>query len=97
MKRRYVVTLEAEVEIDDEIVATAMTEEWASQFYTFRSREEVVEHVARNLLTLGGSLDQLDGFADQSADGATVDEVTAIGCEEVSTGAATGATGRAGA
>jgi hypothetical protein len=61
----------AEIEIDDEVIEV-VNNEWREQFYNLRSEAEIVEHVAYNLLVNKWQLSQLDGWADQPDDNATV-------------------------
>ena len=58
------VQFEAEIEIEQSVIDAAMTDEFASEFFTMRRAEEVAEHLAWNMVR-GNELSQLDGFADQ--------------------------------
>jgi len=63
-KREYVVTFEIEavVQIDDAVFAM-VDDEWRENFYPdLKTENDIVEHVAYNLL-LGSKLNQLDGWA----------------------------------
>lgn len=70
-KRKYFIELTCEVEIDDEVIA-AVDDDWRKHFYKLETDEEVVEHVAFNLLVNGARLSQLDGWADKDDDMATL-------------------------
>lgn len=70
-KRKYFVELTCEVEIDDEVIA-AVDDDWRKHFYKLDEPEDVVSHVAYNLLVNGARLSQLDGWADKSDDMAEV-------------------------
>jgi hypothetical protein len=66
-KRRYAVsvTLECELECDDEVITRVHEHSWRSQFYTFHSDEEAVEMLVSNLIKQRG-LPSLDGWGDCS-------------------------------
>lgn len=74
-KRRFDILLMCEVEIDDEVIA-AVDHDWRKNFYRLETAEDIVEHVAFNLLVNGANLSQLDGWADKSDDMAMVDRAT---------------------
>jgi len=71
MKRLYMVEFSAEVEIDDAVFDSALTDEWRGDFHDFHERYQVAEHIAFNLVR-GSTLSQLDGFADQQDSGAAL-------------------------
>lgn len=56
--------LEVEVEVDDALLESVLTDEWRAHYYALHAPEEVAEHLAYNLVQ-GSSLASLDGFADQ--------------------------------
>lgn len=62
IKVAFMVT--AELEIDEEVLAVAQTDEWRKTFYDFSTDEEVANHIAFNILK-GSGLRMLDGFADR--------------------------------
>lgn len=64
-------TVTATVEIDDEVIDGALTDEWRKDFYPFHTREDVIELIAYNMLR-GTRLEMIDGFADRSDDEAAV-------------------------
>jgi hypothetical protein len=66
-KRRYAVsvTLECELECDDEVITRVHEASWKRQFYTFASDEQAVEMIAENLFKQR-SLPSLDGWGDCS-------------------------------
>ena len=70
-KRKFLVELTCEVEIDDAVIA-ACDAKWRQSFYPLKKPEEVAAHVAYNMLVNGASLSQLDGFADKSDDMAEI-------------------------
>lgn len=51
------------IEIDD-IVINTVDEEWKSVFYNLKSVQEIVEHIAYNVVVNNATLTRLDGFAD---------------------------------
>lgn len=67
--KRFFVTLTAEIELTEDILKTAKSKEWAEEFYTFTTDEEVAMFLGR-LFVLGGytSVDQIEGFADKAGD-----------------------------
>jgi len=85
-KRRYEiqVLVTATVEVDERVFEETLTEEWRKTFYPLLNREEVVEHVAYNLLR-GSELSTLDGFAHFRDDDVSVRDVEYVewGVEEV--------------
>lgn len=76
MKRRYnvQVTVVATLTVDDSVFKEVLNDDWRKQFYPFTTREEVVEHLAFNLLQ-ERPLSSLDGFARLEDDKVTVTEV----------------------
>lgn len=85
MKRVYEVTVTttAVVEIDERVLKVGMSKSFARQFYTFSSREEVVEFIARNIVPTGGALCDVDGFADQPTRCFGVVDIAEHECEAV--------------
>ncbi len=69
MKRKFKieVTVTATVEVDDKVFEATLTPEWRGQFYPFHKPEDVVGHIAFNMIR-GLELSQLDGFANLSND-----------------------------
>lgn len=72
MKRVFevIATIYASIEIDD-VVFAQVTDEWQKRFYKLRTRQEIAEHLAFNLLQ-DRSFTSLDGFADLPKDAARV-------------------------
>ena len=64
-------TVHATVEIDQDVI-DAMDDDWREQFYNLNTPEDIAGHIGRNLI-LGSRLSMLDGFADQSDTGATLE------------------------
>lgn len=50
------------VEVDQDVIDEALSEEWQADFYTFTDEQDVADHLAYNMLR-GASLSTLDGFA----------------------------------
>lgn len=61
--RRFIVTLEVAVDVEQSVIDRCLTAEWQSTFYPMRDAEDVAGHIAFNLAQ-GRSLCSLDGFAD---------------------------------
>lgn len=82
MKARIEWFVTAEIEIADAVVDGVLNDEWRATFYPLHTREDVVEHIARNALR-GNRLSILDGFADRSDDEAklTAEEWELTECE----------------
>lgn len=59
------------IDIEDDVIAGAMTQEFKSHHYDFRTQQDVAEHIAVNLIQ-GARLDQLDGFADRKESEASI-------------------------
>ena len=76
-RRRFLVTLEIEVGLDDALVKDVLTDEWASRFYSLRTAEDVAGHLAFNLIQ-GRKLSSLDGFADQPENRAEIGDVEVV-------------------
>jgi hypothetical protein len=67
-RRRFLVRLLVEIDLDERLLADVLTDEWRQQHYaTVRTAEDVADHLAFNLVQ-GRSLATLDGFADQPED-----------------------------
>lgn len=71
---RYTVeiTFEVEMEIDPEVIALALTEEWRSEFYQLANEADVLEMLAYNIAIKDRSLSHLDGWADREDSQAVV-------------------------
>jgi len=71
MKRRFVVELstEVELEIDDAVIKTGTSAEWAAQFFKL-TETGLAEHLAFNFVINHLNLDEVDGFCDQPRDAA---------------------------
>jgi len=63
-RRRFVATLEVEIEIEDSLLEAVLTDAWRAYFYVLHTPEDVADHLAPNLAQ-GRELTSLDGFADQ--------------------------------
>ncbi len=57
-------TVTAELEVEEAVLAVALTDGWRDTFYNFTSEYEVGHHIACNLLR-NADLTQLDGWADR--------------------------------
>lgn len=74
-RRKFLVGLAVEVEVDQRLLDDVLTDEWRAQFYPdIRAPGDVAEHLAFNLVQ-GRRLSSLDGFADQSDERARVVDV----------------------
>ncbi len=65
--RRFAVSINLDIDVDESLLTSVLTDEWRGKFYNFTSAGEVAEHLAFNLLG-GHDVNQLDGFADQPND-----------------------------
>jgi len=70
-RRRFLVGLLVEIEIDEQLLAGVLTDEWRDRFYQLWTAEDVAGHLAYNLAQ-DRRLSSLDGFADQDEDRARV-------------------------
>jgi hypothetical protein len=59
---RMLVTLK--IKVDQRLFDSVLTDEWRAQMYPFHTNEDVVKHLAFNMVH-GRNLQSLDGFADQ--------------------------------
>ncbi len=73
-KQKYIVIMSAVVEIDSQLLDAVLTDNWRKQFYDFQTPADVVGHLAFNLVR-GAELANLDGFADQPPERASIDEI----------------------
>jgi hypothetical protein len=67
-KFKVVFSVEVEIEIDDDVVADAMSEDFRKSHYHFTDAAAVAQHLAFNFACWKSRLSSLDGFA-QHADG----------------------------
>ena len=72
--KKFRVTLIADVsiEIDEAVIATALTEEWRKQFFNFTTPSEVAAHIAYNMVVNDISLGAIDGFGGQKTSAARI-------------------------
>jgi len=72
-KRKFLVEFEGDaiIELDDAVIE-AVDDEWRRVFYKLYSTEDIVAHVACNLI-VGARLSLLDGWADLSDGMAVLD------------------------
>jgi hypothetical protein len=65
MTRKFIVeyTTECTLEIDDEVL-DRVDDEWRSHLYNLDTDEDVVEHLAHNIVANSRRLSDLDGWAD---------------------------------
>jgi hypothetical protein len=68
-RRHFLVemTVSVELEVAETVFEQVLTDEWRGQFYPLHSRDDLVEHLAFNLLK-GHRLSMLDGFANLADD-----------------------------
>jgi hypothetical protein len=62
--RKFVVYVSVEVEIDQRLLDSVLTDEWRAQMFPFYKPEEVASHLVFNLIQ-GTPLTSIDGYADQ--------------------------------
>jgi len=73
MTKEFVVEITATVVIDlEEAVIDVVDDEWRSHLYNLKTPEEIAEHIAYNMIVNGAKLSQLDGWADQPDENATI-------------------------
>jgi hypothetical protein len=65
-KKKYECSVTATVEVDEDLIKTALEKEWRETFYDFHTPEEVVAFIAYNLIHNNIRLTQIDGFADKN-------------------------------
>lgn len=71
--RKFSVIIETEVEIEvKDAVIDVVDDEWRKQLYDLNGVEEIVEHVALNMVVNNAKLSQLEGWADQPDDNARI-------------------------
>ena len=65
--KKFVVemTVTAEIEISEDLLAGVLTDEWRKSFYNLQTGKEVAGHLAYNLAR-GADVASLDGFADRT-------------------------------
>ncbi|HMI84844.1 MAG TPA: hypothetical protein VK550_12175 [Polyangiaceae bacterium] len=63
-RRKFVVYVSVEVEIDQRLLDSVLTDEWRAQMFPFYKPEEVASHLVFNLIQ-GTPLTSIDGYADQ--------------------------------
>lgn len=73
-KRKFWVTLEFEVEVDEQALDRCNDDEWRKEMYHFTTHEQVAAHVGFNMVRNNIGLSSMDGFADLSDDLAKVVE-----------------------
>jgi hypothetical protein len=72
-KFRVTLTADVEIEIDEAVIALALTEEWRKRsfrawqktFYHMADAIDVAAHIAYNMVVNNATLSSLDGFADR--------------------------------
>lgn len=74
-RRRFLVPLEVEIEVDDRLLADVLTDEWREQFYRLADARDVAAHLAFNLVQ-DRRLGSLDGFADQPEERAKILDIS---------------------
>lgn len=67
-KKKYWCSVTAMVEVDEDLIKTALSKEWGDTFYAFQTPEEVVAFIGYNLIHNNIRLTQIDGFADKKDD-----------------------------
>ena len=66
MSRKFLMTIETdiEIELEDEVI-DVVDDAWREELYDLDGAEEIVEHVALNMVVNNCNLSQLDGWANQ--------------------------------
>ena len=66
MFRKFLMTIETdiEIELEDEVI-DVVDDAWREELYDLDGAEEIVEHVALNMVVNNCNLSQLDGWANQ--------------------------------
>lgn len=72
MKFKVVFNVSVDIEISDKLLRSVLTPEFRASHYNFLVPEDVAEHIAYNFSRNRASLLNMDGFADQPADAATL-------------------------
>jgi len=62
-KFKVVFSVEVEIEIDDDVVQDALSEDFKASFYKLDDAAGVAEHLAYNFIANRAKLGSLDGFA----------------------------------
>lgn len=70
-RRKFFVDFCVEVEVDQVVFDAVLTDEWRSMFYQFHTPADVAGNLAFCLVQ-GMSISQLDGYADQEKNSATI-------------------------
>lgn len=73
-KRKFWVTLEFEVEVDEQVLDRGIDPEWRKENYDFTTHEQVAAHIGYNMVRNNIGLSSMDGFADLTDDLAVVVE-----------------------
>ena len=63
-KFRIIFSGEAEIELDDAVIAV-VDDEWRSYLYNLKTPEEIASHIGYNFIFNNARLSMLDGWADQ--------------------------------
>lgn len=63
-RRKFLVQFSVEVEVEQALLDSVLTDEWRSQMYNFHTPEQVAGHLAFNFIQ-GTELTSIDGYADQ--------------------------------
>lgn len=63
-KFQITLSVEADIEVSQDLLDSVLTDDWRSNFYPFYTEEDVIEHITRNYIR-GCVMRQLDGFADR--------------------------------
>lgn len=76
MKKKYSITIigTAEIKIDDSVLKAASTDDWQKQ-HGISGEEDVIEHIAYNMIVNGCELSEIDGFADRENEEAILSDV----------------------
>lgn len=73
-KRKFWVTLEFEVEVDEQVLDRGIDPEWRKENYDLTMHEQVAAHIGYNMVRNNIGLSSMDGFADLADDLAVVVE-----------------------
>ena len=80
---RLTFEIECQLELKDEVIDT-VDDEWRSVFYNLETPEDIVDHIARNLIQKR-KLSHLDGWADQPNENVVfyLNDWWRVDCEEI--------------
>lgn len=75
VKGRMRLDLTYTIDLNEQLLAEVLTDEWREQMYKLYTPEDVAQHLVWNFVCSNASLNQLDGFADQPAERAKLTKI----------------------